>query len=118
MAASDVLVNVEQIDQYFGCSIRQVYNFASAGMPKAERGKYNRLACFQWYAKKLKGDIAAVQAAHSVGSLEYEQTWVHRAMANMKGMEATRMRSTSKLEGLYALWYLLWIGSSSLQNAF
>jgi len=76
----------------FGCSERQVRNFAAAGMPKAAHGKYDLLDCWRWYARKLRTDLEEAEKAVTLHSLEYEQTRETKARADIKEMEAARLR--------------------------
>lgn len=83
-------VDVAQIMEDFGCSERQVGRFVAQGMPKAGHGRYDRLDCLRWYARKLETDLASVQSRDH--DLEYEQMRERRATADLKELELAEMR--------------------------
>jgi phage terminase Nu1 subunit (DNA packaging protein) len=86
---AEKLVDVGLVAQEFGCSVRQVQLYVQAGMPKAGHGKYDLLPCFRWYTQRLKQDLSE---AGETGNLEFEQTRVQRATADIKEMEGAKMR--------------------------
>ncbi|MBN2320896.1 MAG: hypothetical protein JXR49_17585 [Acidobacteria bacterium] len=88
------LVSVGQIMEDFGCSERQVGRFVSMGMPKTGRGSYDRLQCLRWYARKLKKDREEIEKKKAPGGLYHEKVRVARAKADLREMEASRMRSS------------------------
>ena len=78
---TESIVGVKQVAKDFGCSERQIQLYAGSGMPKAGRGKYDRVKCLIWYNKKLKAEVLE---ARETDALEYEQIREKRASADIR----------------------------------
>jgi phage terminase Nu1 subunit (DNA packaging protein) len=61
-------------------------------MPRAGHGKYDRLQCALWHLEKVKRDLADLEADKNPGGLLYQKTRETKAWADIKEMEAAKLR--------------------------
>jgi hypothetical protein len=54
-SVDEIVVSAEVLAKFFDCTPRRVWQFATEGMPKNERGEYPLIACVVWFIRKLKG---------------------------------------------------------------
>ena len=54
-STEEIVVNAEVLAKFFDCTPRRVWQFATEGLPKNERGEYPLIDCVVWIIRKLKG---------------------------------------------------------------
>ena len=54
-STEEIVVNAEILAKFFDCTPRRVWQFATEGLPKNERGEYPLIDCVVWIIRKLKG---------------------------------------------------------------
>ena len=50
-----VIVNAEVIAKFLECTPRRVWQLATEGMPKIDRGHYPLIEAVQWYIRRIRG---------------------------------------------------------------
>lgn len=86
------LVDVRRLSAELGVSERQVQRLVQLGMPRAERGKYDLVACLAWMIARWKEQIAA--AREKEGGLEFERMRATRAQADNLEHQLRARRAT------------------------
>ena len=102
-----IVVNAEVLSKFFDCTPRRVWQLATEGLPKNDRGEYPLIDAVSWYVRRLKGRSAnivsidearkrKINAEAMLAELELERTQENTISVSDHGEFIGRLGDTLK----------------------